>query len=142
MLQGVDKVSRLYDAESMLEFLGGGKVKEHHLDRWNPAKSEAENLASAKYPLLHYDSYGDHNKRENSFFLKNGEFIRLKNVELSYTLPQAIIKSWGMSDLRFYVNGSNLVTWDKLGGLTDPESNGSNRYPIMKTINFGINAKF
>jgi TonB-linked outer membrane protein, SusC/RagA family len=142
MLQGVDKVSRLYDAESMLEFLGGGKVKEHHLDRWNPAKSEAENLANAKYPLLHYDSYGDHNKRENSFFLKNGEFIRLKNVELSYTLPQAIIKSWGMSDLRLYVNGSNLVTWDKLGGLTDPESNGSNRYPIMKTINFGINAKF
>lgn len=65
----------------------GGKVKEHHLDRWNPAQSEEYNLAHAKYPLLHYDSYGDHNQHQNSFFLKNGAFMLPKNLELSYTLP-------------------------------------------------------
>lgn len=142
MFQGVDHVSRYYDAEAMYAFVAGGKVKEHHLDRWNPNASEAENLARAKYPLLHYDSYGEHNQRQNSFFLKNGAFVRLKNIELSYTLPQNWIKVVGMSDCRLYVNANNLITWDHLDDLTDPESNGSNRYPIMKTVNFGVNIKF
>ncbi len=142
MFQGVDHVSRYYDAEAMYGFVGGGKVKEHHLDRWNPSRTEAENLANAKYPLLHYDSNGNHNQRLNSFFLKNGAFVRLKNIELSYTLPMAWTKHVGISDCRLYVNGNNLITWDHLDDIADPESNGSNRYPIMKTINCGINLKF
>lgn len=142
MFQGVNHVSRYYDAEAMFAFVNGGKVKEHHLDRWNPEQSEEYNLANAKYPLLHYDSYGNHNQRKNSFFLKNGAFMRLKNIELSYTLPTMWAKKVGMSDCRLYVNANNLITWDHLDGLTDPESNGSNRYPIMKTVNFGVNIKF
>jgi len=142
MFQGVDHVSRYYDAEAMYAFVDGGKVKEHHLDRWNPAKSESENLSSAKYPLLHYDSYGEHNQRQNSFFLKNGAFIRLKNIEFSYSLPLSLISKASMSDCRLYINANNLVTWDHLDGLTDPESNGSNTYPIMRAVNFGINIKF
>lgn len=142
MFQGVDHVSRYYDAEAMYAFVNGGKVKEHHLNRWDPSKSEADNLASAKYPLLHYDSNGDHNQRTNSFFLQNGAFMRLKNIELSYTLPKAWTQPVGISDCRFYINGNNLITWDHLDGLTDPESNGSNRYPIMRTVNLGVNLKF
>lgn len=142
MFQGVDHVSRYYDAEAMYAFVAGGKVKGHHLDRWNPALTEAQNLANAKYPLLHYDSYGDHNQRQNSFFLKNGAFFRLKNIELSYSLPEKWIKHVYMSQCRFFVNANNLITWDHLDGLTDPESNGSNRYPICKTVNFGVNIQF
>ncbi len=142
MFQGVDHVSRYYDAEAMYAFVAGGKVKEHHLDRWNPAVSEAQNLANAKYPLLHYDNYGDHNQRTNSFFLKDGSFCRLKNIEVSYSLPEKWIKHAYMSQCRIFVNANNLITWDHLGGLTDPESNGSNRYPICKTVNFGVNIQF
>ena len=142
MFQGVDHVSRYYDAEAMYAFVNGGKVKEHHLDRWNPARPEAENLANAKYPLLHYDSYGDHNQRQNSFFLKNGAFVRLKNIELSYTLPDKWISKVAMKSCRLYVNANNLITWDHLDGLCDPESQGSNRYPIMKAVNFGVNIQF
>lgn len=142
MFQGVDHVSRYYDAEAMYAFVSGGKVKEHHLERWNPAQSEAYNLQHDNYPLLHYDNYGDHNQRTNSFFLKNGSFVRLKNIELSYTLPENWSKVAGMSNCRLYVNANNLITWDHLNNLTDPESNGSNRYPIMKTVNFGVNIKF
>ena len=141
-LQGVNNVSRYYDAEAMYAFIDGGKVKEHHLNRWDPSQSEAYNLANAKYPLLHYDAYGDHNQRLNSFFLQNGAFLRLKSVELSYTLPSSLTRRAGMSDIRIYVNASNLITWDHLDGIADPESNGSNRYPIMKTINCGVNVKF
>ena len=60
---------------------------------------------------------------------------------MSYTFPRQWIDSWA-SDLRLYVNANNLITWDHLDGLTDPESNGSNRYPIMKSINVGFNVKF
>jgi hypothetical protein len=135
-------VSRFYDAEAMFAFVDGGKVNEIHLDRWNPAESEAYNLANAKYPLLHYDAYANHNQRRNSFFLQNGAFLRLKNIELSYRLPANWSRKAGMSECRLYVNANNLITWDHLNGLTDPESNGSNRYPIMKTVNFGVNVRF
>jgi len=142
MFQGVNHVSRYYDAEAQFAFIDGGKVKKHHQKRWNPAESEAYNLANAKYPLLHYAGQGNHNQRENSFFLQDGAFLRLKNIELSYTLPENWSGKAGMSECRLYVNANNLITWDKLDGLTDPESNGSNRYPIMKTVNFGVNIKF
>ncbi|MBP8960167.1 MAG: TonB-dependent receptor [Bacteroidales bacterium] len=142
VFQGVSHVSRYYDAEAMYAFINGGKVKEHHLGRWDPSQSEAYNLTNAKYPLLHYDNFGDHNQRLNSFFLQNGAFIRLKNIELSYTLPASWTKSAGISNCKLYVNANNLFTWDHLNSIADPESNGSNRYPIMKTINFGVNVKF
>jgi TonB-linked SusC/RagA family outer membrane protein len=142
MFQGVDHVSRYYDAEAMYEFVNGGKVKEHHLQRWNPSETEAYNLANAKYPLLHYDANGNHNHQQNSFFLKNGSFIRLKNIELGYSLPAAWIKRLTLTECRLFVNASNLITWDHLDSLVDPESSGSNKYPIMKTVNFGVNLKF
>lgn len=141
-LQSVSNVSRYYDAEAMFAFVDGGKVKEHHQGRWDPSQSEAYNIANATYPLLHYDNYGDHNQRLNSFFLKNGAFVRLKTIELSYILPSAWTKHVGMSNVRLYVNANNLFTWDKLDKIADPESNGSNTYPIMKTTNFGVNVKF
>ena len=142
MFQGVDHVSRYYDADAMYAFVDGGKAKTIHLSRWDPSQSEEYNLANAKYPLLHYGSYGDHNQRENSFFLQNGAFVRLKNIEFSYTLPSKWVNMVGISTCRLYINANNLITWDHLDGLVDPESNGSNRYPIMKTWNFGLNVTF
>lgn len=142
LFSGVDHVSRYYDAETMYAFVGGGKVKEHHLGRWDPAQSEQWNLSHATYPLLHYDAAGNHNQRVNSFFLKNGAFLRLKNIELSYNLPAKWIKHAWMSEARIFVNANNLITWDHLDDLVDPESEGSNRYPIMKTVNVGVNLKF
>ncbi|HRN15786.1 MAG TPA: TonB-dependent receptor [Xylanibacter oryzae] len=142
MFQGVDHVSRYYDSDEMYAFVDGGKAKTIHLGRWNPNESEEYNIANATYPMLHYGSNGDHNQRENSFFLQNGAFVRLKNIELSYTLPTMWIAKIGLSSCRLYVNANNLITWDHLDGLVDPESNGSNRYPIMKTWNLGLNVTF
>ena len=143
MFQGVDHVSRYYDAEAMYAFVNGGRERALHLNRWNPAQTEAINLANATYPLLHYDSYGNHNQQTNSFFLQNGAFIRLKNIELYWDLPKKWISKLAMSQCRVYVNANNLVTWDHLHDLDiDPESSGSNKYPIMKAINFGLNVQF
>jgi TonB-linked SusC/RagA family outer membrane protein len=142
MFQGVGKVSRYYDSEALFAFVNGGKVRKEHLQRWDPAMSEEYNLANAKYPLLHYDDKGNHNQQISTFFLKSGSFVRLKNIELSYSLPKKIASQCYMSDCRFYVNANNLITWDNLDGLTDPESTTSNAYPIMKSVNVGVNIKF
>ena len=142
MFQGVGKVSRYYDSEALFAFVDGGKVREQHLKRWDPAETEEYNLAHAKYPLLHYDAMGNHNQRISTYFLKSGSFVRLKNVELSYTLPKVFAHKYFMSDCRLYVNANNLITWDHLDGLCDPETTTSNAYPIMKAVNFGVNIKF
>jgi len=142
MFQGVSEISRYYDAETMYAFVNGGKVRSQHLGRWNPNESVDYNLKNATYPLLHYGSTGDNNQRLNSFFLQDGSFIRLKNVEIAYTLPTAISKNLLCQEIHVFANGNNLITWDKLNNLIDPESNGSNKYPIMSVYNVGINVKF
>ncbi len=142
LFQGVNGVSRYYDAEIMYAFVNGGKARGLHMDRWDPTQSEAYNLQHAKYPLLHEDAAGNHNQRLNSYFLQDAAFIRLKNVELSYTLPKKISQKIFTQDIRIYVNANNLLTWDRMGKLTDPESTGSNIYPIMRVLNMGVNIKF
>ena len=142
LLTAVTDVSRYYDVEMMYAFVDGGKVRTQHLDRWQPEQSVEWNLANAKYPLLHYGAFGNNNQRLNSYFLQDGSFIRLRNVEVAYQIPGIICQRLGVSNLRVFVNGSNLLTWDKLNGLTDPEGRNSNTYPIMKVFNLGLNVRF
>ena len=142
VFQGVGNVSRYFGGGAMFAFVNGGKVKEHHLYRWDPSRSEAENLANARYPLLRVNEHGDHNQRLNSFFLQNGSFLRLRNVELSYTIPSQVSSRWLMSHARLFVNANNLFTWDNLDGIIDPEARAAGHYPIMKAVNFGVNVKF
>jgi hypothetical protein len=70
-------------------------------------------------------------------------FIRLKNLEIGYTLPNYLTNVIGMSLLRVYVGGQNLLTWDNLKmGHLDPENNDSLGYPVTRMMNFGFNATF
>ncbi len=75
----------------------------------------------------------------------NMSFIRLKNAEIGYTLKGQNLARIGLSSVRFYANGNNLITWSKLLKGVDPESNlvGTNNepYPLTRTINFGLNVK-
>jgi hypothetical protein len=68
-------------------------------------------------------------------------YIRLKNVQLGYTLKEkGWLKTAGIEDIRLYFSGENLTTLTKYRGL-DPEknSNASDAYPLVKTFSFGIN---
>ncbi|WP_345955764.1 SusC/RagA family TonB-linked outer membrane protein [Mucilaginibacter sp. PAMB04168] len=82
----------------------------------------------------------------NSSFYQDVAFARLKNIELGYTIPQAVLNKVGVQALRVYVNGYNLFTVDglKSKGLTDPENVNEKgwRYPLTKSINFGVNLTF
>ena len=80
-----------------------------------------------------------------SFWIKNGNFLRLSNVELGYQLPSSVLRKVNIKQLRLYVNGQNLLSIDKLGKYNlDPEvvDAGVTGYPMMRSFNIGINMKF
>ncbi|MFT3934743.1 MAG: TonB-dependent receptor [Chitinophagaceae bacterium] len=80
----------------------------------------------------------------NTYYMMSTNYIRLKNFELGYTLPANWGKKAGISRLRFYVNGLNMLTWAKTKGIFDPESTSSSGqyYPQSKIINTGLTVTF
>jgi len=79
----------------------------------------------------------------NGFFLRDASYIRLKNIELGYTLPSTILNRAKIRTLRFYVTGQNVLTFSNLVKQIDPErdalSTGNSSYPQTKVITFGVN---
>ena len=77
------------------------------------------------------------------FFLYEATFIRIKNLELGYSLGNNLSKRIGLNDVRVFVSGTNLLTWAKEITWRDPEINGSfGTYPPLRIINVGINVNF
>jgi len=117
-----------------------GKVKNMHLNRWTPETAE-----TATYPALHYTS-NENNKNPNSnLFLYDASYLRLKNVEIGYSLPKNLIRPAGLQNVRIYVQGLNLITYDKLDDVdVDPETKDGDGswYPVQRVFNFGIDITY
>ena len=95
----------------------------------------------ALYPR--YSAYENKNNTATStWWMRDGSFLRLKQLELGYTLPQKLTRKLKIDSLRLYFQGNNLLCWSKFK-LWDPElaGNGLN-YPIQRTFNFGVNVTF
>lgn len=76
-------------------------------------------------------------------WLFDATFVRLKTVELGYSLPKDLISKIGLTDTRFYLSGFNLLTWAKEIKWSDPEAQGGFLYyPQLRVINLGVNVKF
>ncbi len=99
---------------------------------------------NAKYPRLTSGgvALSPHNANANSGFIINNDYLRLKSIQIGYTLPKRVFKS-KIEKMRFYVSGFNLFTWDKLKYL-DPEMPNVNNgfYPQQKMISGGVNLIF
>ena len=95
---------------------------------------------------------GVNNARElSSFFLEDGDYIRLTNTRLAYRVDRNLIKRFHISDLQLYVYGNNLLTWTKYIGFDPSSISNSNvlrpgidngRYPTAREIGFGLNVNF
>ena len=94
---------------------------------------------NASYPRLSFGP-NPNNFRESTFWLRDGRYLRLKNIELGYNLPTKLINKVGLENVRLYVVGTNLVTWSKFD-LWDPElaTPRGEDYPPAKSYIFGIN---
>lgn len=139
LFQGAAHKSIMLDSYGTTMFVDGNSNFFRYLynDSWTP-----ENR-NASYPRA-YVGGNSNNNRASNIWTKNGDYLRLKNIELSYTLPKSLLsKTKVINDLRFYINGTNLLTFDNLD-IMDPESpSGSARYyPQSKSVNFGINLTY
>lgn len=77
----------------------------------------------------------------NTYFLRNTDYLRLKNIEIGYNTPNSINEKVGINGLRIYLSGLNLFTIDKLENY-DPETNNYTGYPPLKIYNAGISLTF
>lgn len=79
-------------------------------------------------------------------YLQNAAYIRLKNLQLGYSLPQKVLNKIGVQNLRVYVSGENLWTGTKLAEQFDPETvsggSGGNAYPLSRTLSCGLSLTF
>lgn len=124
--------------------LGGDKypvqMTAYILDRWTP-----ENHSNTHTRLWYGSTLGanTNNNQTSTFWLYNSDYLRLKNVEIGYTLPSSITRKVGIPSVRVFVSGMNLLTFSELFDVRndiDPESWGAS-YPLTRTFNFGISIK-
>jgi TonB-linked SusC/RagA family outer membrane protein len=139
MFQGAANSSVLFVSNAGYEFggaAGGGQVTQTHQDFWTPENP------NASYPSLHLNPQHS-NKNVNSFHLKSGNYLRLRNVQISYDIPDRICKKFNVSNVKLMLNGNNLKTWSKIDGF-DPETLDQNGevYPQQSVYNLGVNINF
>lgn len=146
LLQGATNTSILLNGAAVFDFPQFeqdkiGRVKKMHLDRWT-----LETAATAKYPALHYGTHDNNKNGNSSLFLYDASYLRLKNVEIGYNVSPNWLRKFHVQQARIYVQGLNLLTFDKLGDVDiDPETksgDGASWYPIQKVFNFGIDITF
>lgn len=111
-------------------------LKEIYDHRWVPGADNSH----AKFPAVRATS--TNNYIGSTVWQRGGDFLRIKNAEIGYTLPIALVKRIKLRSLRIFIQGTNLATWDKIK-VVDPESNFSTgAYPVTKTYNFGLETSF
>lgn len=108
---------------------------------WSVANGYAQPNLDSYYPRPVKDG-GSKNRQVQSRYLQDASYIRLKNLQVGYTLPVKLTKKAGFENVRFYFSGENLWTGTKMSKLFDPETIGSAKggstMPMSRTYSFGV----
>lgn len=137
--QGAGKSHFFIDGFTVYPFVNGewGNILEEmaNANRWILGVNEDPN---AEYPRLSYGGNAN-NYRPSTYWLRDGSYLRLKTLEMGYSLPKALTTRLRLEKLRLHIIGQNLLTFSKFK-LWDPEMGSSNgmKYPLGKTVTFGL----
>jgi TonB-linked SusC/RagA family outer membrane protein len=141
LLQGVGKYDRMIsnlDGEGMRQH--GGSIRPYYPiwtdDVWTPENP------NAKYPRPIGFNWLESGTLGSTFWLRNGAYLRLRNINLSYDLPAKLMSRIGLVGTQIFFNGTNLLTFSEMKEFHDPEQDNYDSYPIMKTFTVGLNVKF
>jgi TonB-linked SusC/RagA family outer membrane protein len=106
-------------------------------NRWTPENT------NASWPRVFNRSneYWSPGNQRNTFWLFSTDYVRLKSMEIGYTLPASLLNKLAIQRLRVYISGQNLVTLSKLKEI-DPEVDGGTSYPLQRVINLGLTLTF
>lgn len=144
LIQGATGAERAYT-----EFSGeaGNFRMDNVIGRWTPTNTDAKKPRAWNRTSQYWMADGWPN---NTYWIRNSNYMRLKNVQIGYTLPQKLIKKVGLDGFRIYASGLNLLTWTGLKDF-DPESPNSAAgsiwvnsqvYPLNKNYTLGLTATF
>ena len=137
MGQGGNKIFRTWDNYNFAQF----NYLEQRLDRWHgEGTSNTQPLLNTKHSI---------NNLNSDYYIENGKFFRIRNVQLAYTFDKSLISKIRLQALKVYVNIQNLKTWEHNTGYT-PELGGTatafgvdnGSYPVPAVYTFGINLTF
>lgn len=140
-LGGFEKQMGSYQA---FAFYNGGQIQKWQADgRW----TESDPDRNAVYPKLTSLNMGSGTIQTSTFWNRDATFLRLKNLQIGYSLPQALIEKMHLTKLRIFASGQNLFSINKFYNGWDPEmsqNTGDNSpfYPITSVYTFGVNVKF
>lgn len=147
LFQGAAAIYCAY-GEQLREPLWGSdqsSAMEQFMDRWHPEDATADPYnPNTKWISGHYAYTGSLPEFDSFFSINNAAYLRMKSIELGYTLPAMLTTKVGIKNMRVYLNGYNLLTITKLRNV-DPEhtNNGEGyNYPLNKTFSVGLNIKF
>lgn len=119
--------------------IGLDVAKNHYF--YNPDdEADPRTNLNGKWPRLKYGNDAI-NEAVSEFWIQNGNYFRMKNIQLGYTLPKSITNKIGAGLVRVYVSGENLLTISPFSGI-DPETQKMSGYPTMKQMAFGLNVNF
>lgn len=133
-VQGVDAYSSL---ELVSPFFNGASSGKWLLDRWtkeNPSTTNQRVFIDSKRPGI-----------TSTYYLEDASYLRLKNIELGYTVPEGLIKKVGISGLRVYLNVQNAFTLTKYKGFDPEKPSGNTRsdaHPQVRITSLGFNLRF
>ena len=150
LFQGAGKSTFLLNGKCVFAFSEDryGQIFDDLVDgRWVDAETAAllgiaaNEDPNASYPRLDYvqEFESRNNYRASSYWMRDGRYLRLKNLDLGYTLPKKWVNRAHLNDVRIFLQGANLLTWSKFK-LWDPEMGSSNgeAYPITKSFTLGL----
>jgi TonB-linked SusC/RagA family outer membrane protein len=144
--QGATNYTYTFNYKESFILSGVGNGYEMHKDRWRRADANDpySEWIPGRFPALRVEGYSG-NLVPSTFWNINTAYLRLKTIDLGYTLPRTITRKAGIEKFRIYVSGYNLFIFSKKDlKQVDPESESGYGlyYPQMKTVNFGINIEF
>ncbi|QJB37830.1 TonB-dependent receptor [Chitinophaga oryzae] len=138
--QGIAGVKAYPQGNLALPFVNGANAtKEWLTDAWTPTNT------NARLPIVTTGVANVDNFRGSDFWLRNNSYVRMRNLQLGYSLPDRWLSKVKISKVNLFVNGENLLTFSRYKDF-DPEAvlDQSNlyRYPMLKTFNGGLNVTF
>ncbi|WP_153042198.1 SusC/RagA family TonB-linked outer membrane protein [Rufibacter roseus] len=120
--------------------LASGYINQFSVDSWTPATAQ-----TALYPRMAISDRGN-NTQNSDFWLRSGDFLKLKQAEIGYSLPASITRYARVNSMRVYLSGFNLLTFSKVEDLPiDPEmpmAGYGAEYPSLRTWAAGVNIRF
>ncbi|MCE6991179.1 TonB-dependent receptor [Dyadobacter sp. CY323] len=140
-LQGTGGVQGQLNNYAGVAFFNQGNIQRWQMEeRFDPANPQRY----PAYPRLEVvTNSGTPNTLQSDFWVLNASYLRVKNVQLGYTMPAAILSKVKIDRVRWYVSIENPITWSKYRQGWDPEVNTTGAYyPILSTYTFGCNIKF